>query len=198
MKIIIVFFLSFIFLSCSAQKVEYDVINDFLDNELLLIPHDTVYVIEEPLDNIKLLEIYEQALKEKKLTNESPTKKVWVYPELEFWPLTDLEVNKIRNNLSKDITPELWKDKNFKDKSYIIYRKEILRSKEFKIKHTSNNIILNLSKPIFSDDNTHALFQFYPSSIIGGSAYELSGVVLMKKEYNRWNKVAVLMPAVYY
>lgn len=126
-------------------------------------------------------------------------KQIWVYPELDSWPLLERDIDKLKSNLSKSAKDEFWSYKDFKSKSYIIHHEKVLRSRDFAIKHgSSKGIVLNLSRPIFNDDKTYAFFQFYPSFIIGGSAYEMSGVILMKYENKKWRKVAVIMDAVYH
>ena len=127
-----------------SQKADYAVINDFLKTELSKTDADTIFLIEQPLQRIKTLEIYEQAMTQKGIPNSSSEKEVWVYPELNSWPLTENDVAALKKKLSQEKEKE-WSATDFKHKEFIILPENIVRNKEFIRNYFGNNRVFNLS-----------------------------------------------------
>jgi hypothetical protein len=192
-NIVIVLFL-FVSIAGSAQKAEYDVINDFLDTELSKITYDSIYVIEKPLERDESIKMYEKSFNERSVNNKH--KETWVIPEIENWPVNKDEINLLKKELEKE--DKNWKLSDFKNQSFIVYPEELIRSRDFIISHTSaKKYVFNLSRPVLNKEKDFAVFQFYPSYLIGGASSDLGGLILMKKDDKKWIQVAVIQYAVY-
>lgn len=192
-NIVIVFFL-FVSIACSAQKAEYDVINDFLDTELSKMMYDSIYLIEKPLQKSESIKMYEKSFNERSANKKH--KETWVIPEIENWTINQDEINRLKKELGKE--DKNWKLSDFKNQSFIVYPEELIRSRDFIISHSSaKKYVFNLSRPVLNKEKNFAIFQFYPSFLIGGASSDLGGLILMKKENKKWVQVAVIQYAVY-
>ncbi|MNK22240.1 hypothetical protein D3C87_405140 [compost metagenome] len=184
--------------SCSAQKGEYDAINDFLEAELSEKLYDTIYIIENPIKRVEIIKLYEQAYNERLLNNEHP-KGTWVTPSIADWPLGITEIEQFKKDLKDEKASKNWESNDFRNKNFIILPEKIIRNKDFIIKHVSvKNYVFNLSKPIFNKNKNVVMFQFYPSLMVGGVFFNNKGLILMKKENGKWVLVSSIREAVYY
>jgi len=197
MKKALLLILLFVSIAGSAQKAEYDVVNDFLEVELSKKDYDTIFVIEQPLQKTKSIQMYKEAFKQKDVSNASSEKQIWVYPETIFWPWDEKNVDEIEIKLQKE-NDKPWTNKDFKNQNFIFYPEKIVRSRDFIISNISaNKYVFNLSRPLLNKNKDFAIFQFYPSFLVGGGSSANDGLILMEKKGDKWIQVAVMQYAVY-
>ena len=198
MKLYMVLIQSLIITFCSAQKAEYDVINDFLAVELKDIKYDSIHVRLEPYDVREALDLYEQGYKIRDDQTSSYTT-IWIIPELEEWPFSEKDIVNIKKNLQgKD---KQWTKADFANKGYVFKKDSILKDMNFKVSHIdegTTEYVLRLSRPILNKSKTYALFKYYFTELfMGGSAGKNRGAVVMKKENGKWIVLSSIREAIY-
>ncbi|MFD2601433.1 hypothetical protein [Flavobacterium suzhouense] len=194
MKNIISLFLIFCGVTSFAQKAEYDVINNFLEVELSKMNYDTIFVIEMPLQRSESVKLYEKSFHERLVNNDY--RETWVIPEMIDWPINQDEIDLLKKEIKKE--NEKWTLSDFKNKKIIILPEKTIRGKDFIVSNISaKNYVFNLSRPVLNTQKDFAVFQFYPSLLIGGGSSDLAGLILMKKHNKKWIQIAVIQNAVY-
>lgn len=116
-------FILFLTFNCSAQKAEYDVINDFLASELKNVKYDTIYLQTEPLDNVEMLWLYEQAYKERSPARKDP-ESVWLSQKANEWPLDEKGIIYLRKRIKAN--ENNWEAEDFNNKSFVFKEKMLL------------------------------------------------------------------------
>ena len=184
--------------SCSAQKAEYAVINDFLEAEHKSIEYDTIYVSIEPYDVLEAIKLYEVAYEGRNDQNSSYAK-VWTTPELTDWPLSGQDISRMKENLSG--TDKNWTEADFRNKRFVFKTGSVLEDRKFKISHFdkgTKEYVLRLSRPVLNKDKTYALFRYYFTELLMGSSPGPNrGAVIMRNKNGKWVVVASIREAVY-
>jgi len=184
--------------SCSAQKAEYDVVNDFLNSELDGFQYDSIHVRVQPLDDFEMVELYEKAYKERNNQN-SDLSTVWISPELNEWPFNEEEINDLKKNLKANVKE--WEKTDFRNKNFVFKTADIVEDMDFRVSHLgkgTKEYVLRVSHPVFDNKKTYALFKFYFTELFfGGSPAKNRGTVVMKKINNKWVVLSSIREAVY-
>jgi len=193
--LLIILFLTF---NCSAQKAEYDVINDFLKTELLGHSYDTIHVRVEPLPLLEMIKLYEKAYIERNNENLNSAT-VWVTPKIKKWPFIDKDINEIKDNTTSDKWK--WMIEGFSAKNLVVKDSTITDIRGFQLSHMNTGkkeYTLKLSKPVFSKNKKYAIFLVYFNELLlRGNPFPHSGLVIMKKEKNRWTLFSNINEVVY-
>ncbi|MCW4468315.1 hypothetical protein OGH69_04995 [Flavobacterium sp. MFBS3-15] len=185
-------------LSCSTTKsiAPNSVLDTFLKQQVYTLNYKTIFVGKEPLPRSESITTYEAAFKEKDF-DPSILKNIWIYPEIKFWPLGEKEISNIKTQISND-KPKFWTITDFNDSRIKIENEIKFNDIDFiKRNISSKNVILRLSTPIYSTDHKYALFEYSLSGVGPSGSLGLGGVVLMKKDNDRWVQTAVLKKEVY-
>ncbi|QLC64770.1 hypothetical protein LPB248_00275 [Flavobacterium sp. LPB0248] len=169
--------------SCSAIKVEEQIVQDFVkEKNLKNNPNASpAYLIEESGPSAKSLEYYQMAYADKSLP--AGKKRIEVLPgSFKNWPIDENELAQLQES-NKAGQSESWNSKNFNSLDIpIISRKDL----EYEIARqvlpptSSGNII---SRPIVTADGKYALFYYYSFLPMSSIAKK---VCLAKKVNNRW------------
>lgn len=189
--LLFIFFLAF---TCSAQKVEYDIINDFLETELKGFKYDSIHVQTKILDNVRTKKLYQQAYEER-FNQNSESSLVWVTPIFNEWPFKEDEI--LERNHHGDKTE--WLKDDFVNKDFVLKSEVVLDSNEFISTHLDKKEYrFAMSQPIFSRNGRYAIFYFYLNTIyLGSTPSSNNGAVIMKKENGKWIVVASIIEAIY-
>jgi len=183
--------------SCSSAKQDYSVINDFLDTELNTIKYDTLFVKIKAIDRIDGLKKYEQAYKERNYGTDK-LRQMWINPPLNPWPIDSLEIDSLKQRLSKD-EKKLWNKSEFKNKELIIAESTVHNDKEFLRHHLrADNYVLTISQPFYDKKQLYAFFVYYHSPIFGNGSSSTSGLIVMKKTNGKWLQISWIENEVYY
>lgn len=184
----------FLTLTCSAQKAEYDVVNDFLEMELKELKYDSIYVQTEMLDNSRTKKLYQQAYEER-FNQNSESSLVWVTLVFNEWPFKEDEI--LERNPHGDKTE--WLKDDFVNKDFVLKSEVVLDSNEFISTHLDKKESrFAMSQPIFSRNGRYAIFYFYLNTIyLGSTPTSNNGAVIMKKQNRKWIVVASIREAIY-
>ncbi len=180
-------------ISCSSQKQDIGVINNYVNFALATTNYDTLFVAEQPISKSSVLSYYYKIKssenKAGKITYTNPS-------NFTDWPIEDEAINTMMEE--NDNNSSNWETKDF-DVKVIIVKQESIKTKEFITKHINpRNYILYISKPIYNEQKDRAFFQFDTTKVgVGKGPFE-HGIIIMKKENGKWIKEALLSEDIYY
>lgn len=205
-KILTVFIFFTVIYVSNAQSVESispsslnqsnDLINNFLINEIKGRDIENLYLKQEPISQLSVIEMYEKAFKERSL-HEGEYKQMIVSPADGFLPFDANAIKILKQESLKD-TLKVWQEKDFELDNVIIKNRESLKQIDFLKNLGLKNYILHISKPIFSDNKEYALIGFYASTAFNRAPLPNQGVIIMEKRKGKWYPVSVINEEVYY
>ncbi|SEA83713.1 hypothetical protein SAMN05443667_109203 [Flavobacterium gillisiae] len=179
MKKIIVLIFCLIITSCSITRIERQVVNNFIDEELLktkYLPYINTknVLVNEAGNGLGALLFYEQQLKNVNQLNYNSNN--WVIDSVEIVKLKKLYKNKKLYN---------WKNSDFSNHSFEILDAET-NLNNYKTGYYLNfgeRLILTLSKPLFVNKKT-ALVWFSATNKFGGAVEKC--VILLENANDKW------------
>ena len=183
---------SLLFISCASQRIEKQVINDFIKEQAELRNYYNIVVGEAP-SRLLSLEYYEKAYQDRNIRLGDMIRIMPNGYPPHIWPIDTLEIKYLKEKYKNDTIPYHWKKKDFVRKNFA--------GKDFKLLKTNERIVPNtpdfrkygagagfiVSKPIISNYK-YALF-YYSSYTTIGSTGESPKAILMEKVNGKWKTI---------
>lgn len=186
MKTLISLICSILLISCSTSKMEKNVVNELLKNQLIKSPYIKV-VMKEPLQTLVSLEYYEKAYQDKNIRLGDMIR---IRPESNppfTWPIDSLEIKKLKEKYKKDTISQLWKKNNFHgSKLKLANARDIKNFKSHLSKRYFGDEGIAISKPIMTSDKEFVLI-FYKTFTLGKySNNPRQKAILMQNKEGSW------------
>lgn len=195
--IILIFFLLTSCATVKTKSTDREVINTYLQSVVYDKNYPKIFIAEEPRHGKESIEVYETALREKDL-EPSHLRQIW-HAEMDTWPLDKKEIAILKNKI-QDEKAKPWSIDDFNNNKIIIKEGKTIDS-DFRLEHLfyGKNVLIYLSKPIYSNDKQYVLFEcvIWDAFHTGGPA-KGSGVVLMEKKNGNWKLITLFNRAIYY
>lgn len=186
MKTIISLICSILLISCSTSKMEKNVVNELLKNQLIKSSYIKV-LMKEPLQTLVSLEYYEKAYQDK---NIRLGEMIRIRPESNppfTWSIDSLEIIKLKEKHKNDTISQLWRKNNFrKSKLKLANAKSINNFKSHLSKRYFGEEGIAISKPIITSDKQFVLIFFKTFTVGKYSSHPIQKAILMQNKEGSW------------
>ena len=189
MKIRIYLICCMLLLSCSASKIEEQVLNDFLKNQFVKTPYFKV-VVDKPIKRIISLEYYEKAYQDRNIRLGDMIR---IRPDSNppfVWCIDTVEVRKLKENYKNDTISRLWRQRNFDKLQFKLADSKNIKSiKSYLSEKYSGSEAIEISRPLITTDKKHA-FLFFRTFTVGISfGHSIQKAILMKNVDGKWKTI---------
>lgn len=186
MKITICLISSILLISCSTSKIEKNVLNDFLKNQLTKSPYIKV-VVKEPLQTLLSLECYEKAYQDRNIRLGDMIR---IRPESNppfIWPIDSSGIIKLKEKYKKDTISPWWHKNDFQGSKLKLANGKAIRDfkSRLSLRYFGDEGI-TFSKPIITADKKFALLFFKTFTLGKYSTHPMQKAILMENKEGSW------------
>lgn len=179
------------FISCSSLKIDKDVINDFVEEQVKNEKnYKEIIIIEEAISRKKTIEVYEKSWKEK-LRKPFLSKKVIPINQNyknEDWPIDSLEIIQLKSKFVNDSLIK-WKENDFDNSKFKIIKYASMKDNNFTDSFINKSVIAyQISKPILCSNKENILIYIY-SFDVGLGVTQTRSSYLLKKINGKWKSI---------
>lgn len=175
----LILFLCLIFCSCATSKIETNIANDFIQEQLLsprYLSHKNagIILVKEAGNGINSLNCYEKEYQNKNRLDSRSN----------IWILDSLGINNLKRTY-KNVRGYYWKESDFRNLKFAIMDSETNRQNFKKMYYvdSTEKLILYISKPLIIKNN-YAFIAFHSFDYLGSTIEMFT--VLMKKVDKKW------------